>query len=75
MSRGRLTDTEMNERLGFGLGFSLLWSAAIKDKLGVAPAGHGPHGYEWTEEQFIEICRRLRDHLDKTITFYTDDEL
>jgi hypothetical protein len=69
-----LSITEINERLGFGLGYSLLWASVVIDVLGVPPTVNNAFGAKWTEEQFIEICRRLRNKLQQQIDNY-DEEL
>jgi hypothetical protein len=70
-----LTSGEMNSRLLHrGIGYVLLWNSIIIDVLGVPPHTRAPE-LRWTEEQFYEICKRLRDLVDKAIKEHEDDEL
>jgi hypothetical protein len=68
-----LSLADMNERLGFGPGYGLLWTASVTDILGVPPTKQKGSGTYWTEAQFIEIANRLRDRLTRVIDNNEDD--
>ncbi len=73
-----LTVSDMNQRLGFGPGYNLLWVAQIEQIIGVPhrsrsnTAGGGE--CTWTEEDFREIVRRLRDRCNVAIMQSEEDD-